>query len=77
MPHNDGHPHHERTERSVLYGAPVTFAIGTGMATLLTNSIATLSGVGIGTASVSAFALVHCMRINRRRRAQHKKQEVC
>lgn len=72
-----GHPHHVRTEKAVVYITPSTFVIGSGMAAFLSNPVVTVSGIGLSLSSFAAFATVHCIRFNRRRRAQHKKQEIC
>lgn len=84
-----GHPHHETIEQTVLHVTPYTAAAGGAMVVWLPLSTAMLpsatiewtvemaTGITVVLASIAAFALVHCIRFNRRRRARHKKQEIC
>jgi len=70
-------PRYDRTERAVIYFTPGAFVIGAGMVAFMANPLLTVSGIGLSLTSFAAFATVHCIRFNRRRRAQHKKQEIC
>jgi len=72
-----GYPRNPRTEKAVIYITPSTFVAGAAMAVFLSNAIVTISGIALSLTSFAAFATVHCIRLNRRRRAQHKKQDLC
>jgi hypothetical protein len=61
----------------IVYTAPVTLTLGASMAAFLTSPLETIPGVALGVVSVAAFATVHCIRVNRRRRERHKKQDIC
>jgi threonine/homoserine efflux transporter RhtA len=70
------HPHHPRTEKVVIWVSPVTLGIGTGMV-IMAGQVVSIMGIVLATVSISAFALVHCVRANRLRRQRHQKQNVC
>jgi len=71
------HPHYERTERAILHITPCTAVIGGAMVIWLPLAFEMVGGGALTTVSVASFALVHCIRVNRRRRARHQKQEIC
>jgi threonine/homoserine efflux transporter RhtA len=68
---------HANTEQAALYISSVTFVVGGSMAALLTNPKVTIPGVALAVVSAATFALVHCIRVNRKRRERHQKQEIC
>lgn len=66
-----------KTEIAVYVGAPVTFVGGVSAAVFLTTPYALLPGSAVALLSAVAFGMVHCIRVNRHRRQQHKPEEIC